>query len=76
VASKLAAAGKSVLVIEKGTYYHEKEFLHREATAMERMYETHGFAPSYEGSINILAGSTFGGGTTINWCASLKVNRT
>ncbi|KAI8883540.1 long-chain fatty alcohol dehydrogenase [Backusella circina FSU 941] len=73
VASKLAAAGKSVLVIEKGAYYHEKEFLHREATAMERMYETHGFAPSYEGSINILAGSVFGGGTTINWCASLKL---
>jgi hypothetical protein len=73
VASKLAQAGKSILVIEKGKYHHEKEFIPRENKAMEALYEGGGFASSYEGSISILAGSVFGGGTTVNWSASLKV---
>ncbi|KAI7900781.1 uncharacterized protein BX663DRAFT_516491 [Cokeromyces recurvatus] len=73
IASQLAKAGKSVLVIEKGAYHHENEFIADESKAFENLYETGGFAPSYEGSINILAGSVFGGGTTVNWCASLKL---
>jgi hypothetical protein len=73
VASQLAQVGKSVLVIEKGAYYHESEFVPEEAKAFIDMYENGGFAPTYDGSVNVLAGSVFGGGTTVNWCASLKV---
>ncbi|KAI9478620.1 MAG: hypothetical protein EXX96DRAFT_253826 [Benjaminiella poitrasii] len=73
VASQLAQAGKSVLVIEKGAYHYEDEFIVDESKAFENLYEAGGFAPSYEGSINMLAGSVFGGGTTVNWCASLKL---
>ncbi|KAI8890251.1 hypothetical protein K501DRAFT_266168 [Backusella circina FSU 941] len=73
VASKLAQAGKSVLVIEKGKYHHEKEFVPRENKGLEALYEGGGFIPSDEGAISILAGSVFGGGTTVNWAASLKV---
>ncbi len=73
VASQLAKAGKSVLVVEKGAYHHEDEFIVDESKGFENLYEYGGFAPSYEGSITMLAGSVFGGGTTVNWCASLKV---
>ncbi|KAI7888795.1 uncharacterized protein EV154DRAFT_516488 [Mucor mucedo] len=73
VASKVAQAGKSVLVIEKGDYHHEDEFLMDESKALTNLYEHGGIAPSYEGSVSIFAGSVFGGGTTINWCASLKL---
>ncbi|KAI9252540.1 GMC oxidoreductase-domain-containing protein [Helicostylum pulchrum] len=73
IASKLAQSGKSVLVIEKGVYHHEDEFITNESKGFENLYENGGFTPSYEGSINVLAGSVFGGGTTVNWCASLKL---
>lgn len=76
VASQLAQAGKSVLVVEKGEYYHESEFVVDESKAINNLYENGGFTPSREGSINMLAGSVFGGGTTVNWCASLKVKKT
>ncbi|ORE12056.1 long-chain fatty alcohol dehydrogenase [Rhizopus microsporus var. microsporus] len=73
VASQLAQAGKSVLVIEKGKYYHENDFIHTEQDGFENLYEHGGFAPSLDGSISIASGSVFGGGTTVNWCASLKL---
>ncbi|CAO3644663.1 unnamed protein product [Mucor hiemalis] len=73
VAAQLAQSGKSVLVIEKGAYHSESEFIFDEVTGFSNLYENGGFAPSYEGSITMLAGSVFGGGTTVNWCASLKL---
>ncbi|KAI9245845.1 hypothetical protein BDA99DRAFT_527610 [Phascolomyces articulosus] len=72
-AAELAKAGKSVLVIDKGKYYHEDEMELYEPNAFANMYEYGGFFSSYEGTINILAGSAFGGGTTVNWSASLKL---
>ncbi|KAI9492683.1 hypothetical protein BDB00DRAFT_420634 [Zychaea mexicana] len=72
-ASELAKAGKSVLVIDKGKYYHEDDMELLESTGFANMYEYGGFFSSYEGSMNILAGSVFGGGTTVNWSASLKL---
>ncbi|KAI9322616.1 GMC oxidoreductase-domain-containing protein [Dichotomocladium elegans] len=72
-AGELAKAGKKVLVIEKGAYYHQDEFKLNETNAFSDLYEYSGFFPSYDGSINILAGSSFGGGTTVNWSASLKL---
>jgi choline dehydrogenase-like flavoprotein len=73
VASQLAQAGKSVLVIEKGSYHHEDDFVFDETAGFSNLYENGGFSSSHEGTISILAGSVFGGGTTVNWCASLKL---
>lgn len=61
------------MVIEKGAYHHESEFIVDESKGFTNLYEHGGFTPSYEGSITMLAGSVVGGGTTVNWCASLKV---
>ncbi|KAI8149186.1 hypothetical protein BJV82DRAFT_590952 [Fennellomyces sp. T-0311] len=72
-AAELAKAGKSVLVIEKGKYFHEDEMELHEPNAFANMYEYGGFFSTFEGAINVLAGSTFGGGTTVNWSASLKL---
>jgi choline dehydrogenase-like flavoprotein len=75
VASQLAQAGKSVLVIEKGKYYSEEEFINNELDGFTNLYEQGGFSPTLSGSVSILTGSVFGGGTTVNWSASLKVHR-
>ncbi|RCH84787.1 hypothetical protein CU098_002770, partial [Rhizopus stolonifer] len=64
VAGQLAKSGKSVLVIEKGGYFHEDDFLHQEKNGYNNLYENGGFSPSLSGSISIVAGSVFGGGTT------------
>lgn len=73
VAAQLAKAGKRVLVIEKGRYFHESEFDSCESKGFEHLYEKSSLFPSTDGSLSIMAGSTFGGSTTINWSASLKV---
>ncbi|KAI8332389.1 hypothetical protein BC941DRAFT_381414 [Chlamydoabsidia padenii] len=72
-AAELARAGKSVLVIEKGTYYHESDMAMVEGDAFNNLYEAGGFFSTTDGNISVAAGSTFGGGTTVNWSASLKL---
>lgn len=60
-------------MIEKGTYHHESEFISDESIiGYKKLYENGGMSASNGRSLGFLAGSTFGGGTTVNWCASLK----
>jgi hypothetical protein len=73
VAGTLAKAGKSVLVLEKAKYLHESEFELNEPHGFKNFYERGTIFSSLDGAMNIYSGSAFGGGTTINWCASLKV---
>lgn len=72
VSSYLAQKGIRVLVAEKGYYLKPEEMKGREDQGYPEMYEGGGLIVSEDGSINVIAGSTFGGGTTINWSASLK----
>ncbi|KAI8997022.1 hypothetical protein BDB01DRAFT_769549 [Pilobolus umbonatus] len=72
VASELAEAGYSVLVIEKGPYYNEEMFVPEESPAYNDLYESSGMLCSTNNSISLLAGSCVGGGTTVNHLASLK----
>lgn len=64
-AAELSKTGKKVLVIEKGTYYHESDFVLRENNAMANLYEAGGFFGTADGNIYVLAGSTFGGKNNI-----------
>lgn len=73
VAAKLAKAGKKVLVVEKAKYLHETEFQLDEVHGFKSFYERETIFTNLDGSMNIYAGSSFGGATTINWSASLKV---
>ncbi|KAG2219589.1 hypothetical protein INT45_004840 [Circinella minor] len=71
-AAELSASGQSVLVIEKGVYYHESEFQWDEKTGIENLLEAKSLLVSEDGLSQVFCGSTFGGGTTVNWSASLK----
>lgn len=70
IAGELTQAGRDVIVIEKGGYYNEADFDGYEQTAMQDMFENAGVIANRDLSIAILAGSTLGGGTTVNWCGS------
>ena len=70
VAGELAMAGKSVIVLEKGGYHNEATFTLQEAQAMPELYLKRGTLTSKDLGVIVLAGSTLGGGTTINWINS------
>ncbi|KAJ3116405.1 hypothetical protein HK100_001081 [Physocladia obscura] len=72
VAAELAKAGLKVIVLEKGKYYAPADLSHEERESFNSLYENRGVLQSDNGSILILAGSTFGGGTYVNWSASLR----
>ena len=70
VAGRLAAAGKSVVVLEKGGYLNEADFTHREAESLERLYDARGMLTTEDLGILILQGSCLGGGTVVNYTTS------
>jgi choline dehydrogenase-like flavoprotein len=71
-AGELAQAGKSVIVLEKGGHFDEKTFPEKEADAYRLLYENQGILTTRDNGLVLLAGSTLGGGTTINWAASFR----
>lgn len=73
VASELAKAGYSVLVLEKGGYFRREDFKEwEEPEAMLHLYEKGGLCASEDGNVVVLAGACVGGGTTVNWSASFR----
>ncbi|GJN90713.1 hypothetical protein Rhopal_003727-T1 [Rhodotorula paludigena] len=72
VASELAKKGWKVLVVEKGEYVKPEDMVGTQREGFKHLYEGQGLMATEDGSMNILAGSGFGGGTTINWSASLR----
>ncbi|HUN24545.1 MAG TPA: GMC family oxidoreductase, partial [Anaerolineales bacterium] len=71
VAELLAKAGYSVIVLEKGGAYQPHNFPTHEYPAFRNLYEHAGLLTTADASLSVLAGSTLGGGTTINWMACL-----
>ncbi len=74
VAGELAAAGKSVVVLEMGGYYDDRDFDQLEISAYQRMYLNGGPFPTADGQISIVAGKAVGGGTVINWTNCLRTH--
>ncbi|XP_010439724.1 PREDICTED: long-chain-alcohol oxidase FAO4A-like isoform X3 [Camelina sativa] len=72
VAGVLAKAGYKVLVVESGNYYARSTLSLLEGQAMEEMYLSGGLLATSDMNVVVLAGSTVGGGSTINWSASIK----
>ena len=73
MASQLAKAGLSVLVLEKGGYYRPTEFkAWRESEAFLHTFEKGGLCSTVDGNVLVLAGSCVGGGSTVNWSASFR----
>jgi long-chain-alcohol oxidase len=71
VASRLAQDYET-LVIDKGVYAPTGKKHRGQSEAFEEMYQNGGFIASESGTISILAGSVFGGGTSINWSGSFE----
>ncbi len=72
IAAELQRAGKSVLVLEMGQYRNESDFKQLELPGMFELYLGGGLAASEDGSIAILAGSTLGGGTVVNYMNCIR----
>lgn len=75
VANRLAAEfgpGLGVLVVDKGRHYDASHFPLSQAAGLASLFEAGGVLLSDDQSVTVTAGSTFGGGGTINWSASLQ----
>jgi choline dehydrogenase-like flavoprotein len=72
VAGELASAGKRVIVLEKGGYNSESDFTYQEAQATPELYLKRGLLSTRDLNMFILAGSTLGGGTVVNWTTSFR----
>ncbi|KAK6455377.1 long chain fatty acid oxidase [Scheffersomyces xylosifermentans] len=72
VAHTLAQEGYISLVLEKGKYYSRDQFNFGDKEGYKNLYQNKGVLPTINGQMTLLAGSTFGGGSTVNWLASLK----
>ena len=72
IAGTLAEGGKQVAVVEAGGYYNESDFNQLELWAYEHLYHGGGYHPTSEGQVTLMAGSSLGGGTTVNWSNCLR----
>ncbi|KAJ5623795.1 hypothetical protein N7510_000104 [Penicillium lagena] len=71
-AKNLAEAGNKVLLVEKSYSYTTKTFPMTPNEGFVSMFEAGGAVISDDGCTAMLAGSTWGGGGTVNWSASLQ----
>ncbi len=72
MAGELSAAGLDVIVLEKGGYYAEADFSDLEVPSNQQLFENKGVLTTTDLGVIILAGSTLGGGTVVNWSASFR----
>lgn len=72
VASVIAQAGHKVIVLEKGGYFDEADFTRREFDGYNVLYENGAMLTTEDSGIAVFAGSTLGGGTTVNYMTSLR----
>ena len=72
VAAQLTAAGKDVVILEKGGYYSEADFTGSEAEMTPQLYLRRGMLSTADLGMIVLAGSCLGGGTVVNWSTSLR----
>ena len=72
VAAVLAERGLDVVVLEAAGYFNESDFTQLELPAYQQMYWRGGPNPTADGNVSLVAGTTLGGGTTINWTNCLR----
>jgi long-chain-alcohol oxidase len=71
-AAVLAAEGYDVVILEKGGYKSESDFTHAEAESTLGMYLYGMRLATTDLGVQIIAGSTLGGGTVVNYTTSFK----
>jgi len=76
MAARLAAAGRSVLLVEAAPHRAEPDLPRLEAEAWRDLYLDRGTTGPRDLSVTILAGAAVGGGTTVNWTTSIAAPTT
>ena len=71
-AKTLAEAGLKVLVVDKGYYWSPLRLPMSELEGSAHLFDNGGLMLSEGGKVTIAAGSSWGGGGTVNWSASLQ----
>jgi choline dehydrogenase-like flavoprotein len=72
IAGTLAQQGLKVVVLEAAGHFDESDFKQLELVAYQEMYWRGGPTPTADGNVSLQAGTSLGGGTTINWTNCLR----
>lgn len=64
VSSEMSRKGWQTMVVEKGSFVKPGDLAGTPKDGMKTLYENEGLMATEDGGVNVLAGATFGGGTT------------
>ncbi len=73
MAYELAAAGKSVILLEAGPYVPSSQFNETFPDMLELLYEDKGNQATKQGDLLVLQGRCLGGSTVVNGCVTFRV---
>ena len=68
----LAQSGLSVILVEEGRLYYQKDFKMDELTSYANLYQEGMSRVTKDGAISVLQGRCVGGSTTVNWTSSFR----
>ncbi|CAM1505629.1 Fc.00g112660.m01.CDS01 [Cosmosporella sp. VM-42] len=72
-AKNLAEAGHKVVVVDKGYYFSPNHLPMAQDAACNYLFDNNGIYLTDDNGCNLSAGSTWGGGGTVNWSVCLKL---
>jgi choline dehydrogenase-like flavoprotein len=72
VAAELAAAGKSVVLLEEGHYWTSDTFTQREEQMYPRLYRERGTKPTADYTVLVSQGRALGGSTLTSFCLCFR----